>query len=87
MASKEMNLCCRATLTAFLKNRLEEDEKLEFLLHLDTCPSCWNGVYIATKAAHPHFYKRPTRRSRLLAEGWKGLEKPGKDAETVFEVA
>jgi hypothetical protein len=56
---------------------------------LDACPRCWEAVYNATKAEHPHFYKAPSKKSRLASElELKALEKPKKiESEEIFEVA
>ncbi|MDE2927778.1 MAG: zf-HC2 domain-containing protein [Acidobacteriota bacterium] len=44
--------CDRKRISGFLGNTLNLDDKLEFLLHLDTCSSCWNQIYAATKARY-----------------------------------
>ena len=80
--------CKRETLVRYLQNRLEEDDMLDFLIHLDECPTCWEAVYTATKASHPHFYKRALKASRLAEIDLRGLENTDTDEkEEVFEVA
>ncbi len=78
-------LCNRQTLAAFLRNELAEDDKLDFLIHVDSCTHCWDAVYAATKAAHPHYYKRT--KSAKVAE----LDLPEvaleEAEESAFEVA
>lgn len=78
-------LCNRQTLAAFIKNQLAEDDRLDFLFHVDSCPHCWEAVYAATKAAHPHYYKKgKTAKLADLETATPSLE----DAEEgVFEVA
>lgn len=44
--------CDRKRISGFLGNTLNLDDKLEFLMHLDTCSSCWNQIYAATKARY-----------------------------------
>ncbi|GAB4122687.1 MAG: hypothetical protein Kow001_20560 [Acidobacteriota bacterium] len=79
------SLCNRQTLAAFIKNELAEDDRLDFLIHVDSCTHCWDAVYAATKAAHPHYYKRA--KSAKTAE----LDLPAvtleEAEEGVFEVA
>ena len=35
--------------------------QLIFFAHLDDCPECWDEVYNAVKAQHPHYYKTKSR--------------------------
>jgi hypothetical protein len=46
------NGCDRRRIAGFLENTLSLDDKLEFLMHLDTCAACWNQIYVATKAQY-----------------------------------
>ena len=46
------NRCDRTRISGFLGNTLNLDDKLEFLMHLDTCAACWNQIYVATKARY-----------------------------------
>ncbi|MGW8181231.1 MAG: zf-HC2 domain-containing protein, partial [bacterium] len=48
-----MRVCDREVLVKFLDKKLEEDDRLDFLFHLDACPSCWEEVYNAEKKTHP----------------------------------
>ncbi len=82
--------CNRETLVRYLQNRLEEDDTLDFLMHLDTCPTCWEAVYTATKASHPHYYKRALKASRLAEIDLRGVDNSATgddEKEEVFEVA
>jgi hypothetical protein len=79
--------CRRETLVGFLQDQLEEDDRLDFLIHLDACPNCWEAVYSATKAAHAHFYKRPINTARFADIDLSGLEMSDDESEEVFEVA
>ena len=44
--------CDRKRISGYLGNTLELDDKLEFLMHIDTCAACWNQIYLATKARY-----------------------------------
>lgn len=44
--------CDRTRISGYLAGTLEIDDKLEFLMHLDNCASCWNQIYVATKARY-----------------------------------
>lgn len=80
--------CRRDTLVRYLQNRLEEDDTLDFLIHLDNCPTCWEAVYTATKASHAHYYKRALKASRLAEIDLRGVENGNdEEKEEVFEVA
>ena len=79
--------CKRETLVRFLQNKLEEDDRLDFLIHLDSCTDCWEAVYSATKAGHPHYYKRPLKNARPAEMDLPVMERRGDDQEEVFEVA
>ena len=58
--------CDKGKLLAFLSNQLELDDQLEFLLHLDRCAACWNELYSATKAEHPHYYQTGSKRTKAV---------------------
>lgn len=79
--------CDRSTLVRFLQNQLEEDDRLDFLMHLDACPNCWESVYSAAKAAHPHFYKRPIKTERFADVDLSALVDNDEESEDVTEVA
>ena len=82
-----MFVCDRKIVRSFLNDQLQEDDRLEFLLHLDECPHCWEAVYAGTKATHPHFYKQPPKKAKFTDAELKKLE-AGKDRkEEIFEVA
>jgi hypothetical protein len=82
-------LCNRKILARFIQNQLDEDDRLDFLIHLDSCPNCWEAVYSASKASHPHYYKRPINTRRFADIDLSALEKPetADRDEGVFEVA
>ncbi|HON00265.1 MAG TPA: hypothetical protein PLM33_08440 [Acidobacteriota bacterium] len=84
-----MTNCNRKLLVGFLQNQLEEDDRLDFLIHLDLCPNCWEAVYSATKASHPHFYKKPIDTSRFVDIDLCGLDQreTEPESEDVIEVA
>ena len=46
--------CDRKRISGYLNNTLDLDDKLEFLMHLDRCATCWNQIYVATKAQYQH---------------------------------
>ena len=81
-----MRVCDRQALVEFLKNRLEDDDRLDFLFHLDTCVSCWEEVYNATKSTHPHYYKKPPKVSQVLERELRKLDR-AKREEDITEVA
>jgi hypothetical protein len=82
-----MRVCDREALVRFLKKQLEEDDRLDFLFHLDSCPSCWEEVYSAEKATHPEYYKKPSSRSRVLEKELQRLERAGEEQDEIVEVA
>jgi anti-sigma factor RsiW len=53
--------CPRKLLAYYLSDKLDVDDQLIFFAHLDTCPECWDEVYNAVKAQHPHYYKTKSR--------------------------
>jgi len=85
--SIDMRVCNRQTLVRFLGDQLEEDDRLDFLYHLDACASCWGEVYEAEKANHPHYYKKPPRRSQVLEKELEQLDRAGKTPDEYTEVA
>ena len=76
--------CHRETLVGFLQDRLEEDDRLDFLIHLDSCPRCWEVIYSARKAAHPHFYTRPLKPSSFPELEALDTVRSDQDSEVVF---
>lgn len=82
-----MRVCDREVLVKFLSKKLEDDEQLDFLFHLDACPSCWEEVYNAEKETHPQYYKKTTKKSRAAAKELQFLERAGKSEDDVEEVA
>ena len=85
-------ICDRKMMLSFLRDQLEQDDRLVFLFHLDECPNCWDTVYNATKATHPHFYKRPPRKTTEFSEKEiRSLEgntdRTEDETEKIFEVA
>jgi len=59
-----MNTCDRRLLAGYISDTLNDEARLDFLLHVDSCPSCWNEVYLATKSQHPHYYKGGKQRRK-----------------------
>jgi hypothetical protein len=87
MKLKAPEVCDKQALASFLNKKLEEDQTLEFLFHLDRCSDCWQEVYSATKASHPHFYKKPPRKSTFSEKDLVRLHSDEEDTDEVFEVA
>ena len=56
-----MTKCPRKLLAYYLSDKLDVDDQLTFFAHLDDCPDCWDEVYNAVKAQHPHYYKTKSR--------------------------
>ena len=81
--------CDRNLLVGFLTNRLEIDERLDFLIHLEACGQCWEEVYKARKAEHPHYYKRTNRQVRLSEKELKRIDALSREEreEDQFQVA
>ncbi len=79
--------CNREWLIRYLSDKLVLDEKLEYLFHLDECAHCWEAVYNATKAKHPHFYKMSARQLKLSEKELSSLESSESGQGEVFEVA
>ncbi|HLV00019.1 MAG TPA: zf-HC2 domain-containing protein [Acidobacteriota bacterium] len=80
-------VCDRRLLSDFLTERLEEEELLDFLFHLDECPRCWEEVYSAKKAAHPHYYKTKTKKTRISERELARLNRSNTPDDEIFEVA
>jgi hypothetical protein len=76
--------CDREMLSGYLANRLELEDQLDFLAHVDTCTHCWDAVYNATKAKHPHYYKSTSRQVKLSRQELGDDETLRED---IFEVA
>ena len=47
----------RKKLIAFLLKRLNLDDRLELLFHLEECRRCRDVVYYGVKAQHAHYYQ------------------------------
>lgn len=62
--ARNQKACDKKLVAGFVADQLEDDDRLDFLFHLDECPDCWEEVYNATKAGHPHFYKKATRKKK-----------------------
>jgi len=58
-----MSNCKNPLVSGYLSRALNDDERLEFLLHVDECPSCWDKIYLATRDQHPHYYKATPRKN------------------------
>ena len=82
-----MRVCDRVSLGRFLRRELDEDDRLDFLFHLDNCSDCWQEVYNAEKATHPEFYKKPPARSRVLEKELQRLERSDQEEDEIVEVA
>ncbi len=80
---KTIRNCDRGLLARFLSDKLDVDEKLSFFSHLEDCPECWDEVYNAVRAQHPHYYKT---KSKLKVSEKEIKEFESKDT-AIFEVA
>jgi hypothetical protein len=78
--------CDRERLIGFLANQLELDDRLDFLTHVETCGRCWDEVYNARKAEHPHYYKTSNRQVKLTDKELKRIDGALKE-EDQFQVA
>ena len=83
--------CDRQALVGFITNQLDTDERLTFLLHVEECSRCWDAVYSARKAEHPHFYKSSSRQVRLSDKDLRRIDAVAhleeEEVEEAFEVA
>ena len=82
-----MRVCDREVLVKFLNKTIEEDDRLDFLFHLDACSSCWEEVYNAEKKTHPQYYKKPTKKSRAAVKELQLLGRAGQGEDDIEEVA
>ena len=88
-----MNGCSRRKLIAFAEGRMDLDEKLDVLYHLDRCQKCWDDLYLIRKSKNGQLYSRRTR--NYTEADIKALEKEStptddeemSEAETAFGVA
>lgn len=85
MNVRELKVCNRKMLRAFLSNQLDQDERLDFLYHLDICQSCWEEVYNATKATHPHYYKTKRGKVKISEKELQKIDREKKEQK--IEVA
>ena len=67
--ARNQKVCDKKLVGSFIADQLEDDDRLDFLFHLDECPDCWDEIYNATKANHPHFYKKATRKKAKKTRG------------------
>jgi hypothetical protein len=51
------NGCNQNDVLDYIADTMELEEKLEFLLHVDSCNRCRYEIHQLIKAQHPHFYK------------------------------
>ncbi len=79
--------CNRQRLIGFLTDQLEIDERLEFLAHLDGCGRCWDEIYSARKAEHPHYYKSGNRSVKISEKDLKRIDRRLVDEEAEYQVA
>lgn len=76
-----MDRCKREHIVGFLNNRLDVDEKLEFLGHVEECVQCWEEVYNARKNEHPHYYKRTSRQVKISDTELKRIDALDREAD------
>ncbi len=77
--------CNKTWLIRYLSEELDLDEQLEFLFHLDECLDCYESLYTATKAKHPHYYKMSARQLKISERELQKLESPA--SQEIVEVA
>ena len=75
------DICSRQTVSLFLVNELDVDQKLDFLIHVEECKQCWKDIYDARKKEHPHYYQRTSRRVKVTEKELAKLN--GNSIETV----
>lgn len=74
-----MNGCSRRKLIAFAEGRMDLDEKLDVLYHLDRCQKCWDDLYLIRKSKNGQLYSRRTR--NYTEADIKALEKESTPVE------
>ena len=81
--------CKREQIVGFLMNRLDIDEKLECLEHVQGCNQGWSEIYNARKSEHPHYYKRTTRQVKLSDSELKKIDAASREDENspAFQLA
>ena len=77
--------CNKRWLTRYISEELDLDEQLEYLFHLDECLDCYESLYTATKAKHPHYYKMSARQLKISERELQKLESPA--SQEIVEVA
>lgn len=65
--STDMRVCDRQTLVRFLRDQLEEDDRLDFLFHLDKCASCWGRCTMPRRRPIHSITKSP----RSVHSNWR----------------
>ena len=75
--------CSRRKLIAFAEGRMELDEKLDTLYHLDHCQKCWDDLYLIRKSKNGRLYSRKTR--SYSEADIKALEKESTPVEETEE--
>ncbi|MCH8819711.1 MAG: hypothetical protein IIB03_05245 [Acidobacteria bacterium] len=70
-----MENCNRRLLKRFLTDKLDVDDQLRFLAHVEECTECWDEVYNSVKAQHPHYYKSTGRRVKISDKEIRQFEK------------
>ncbi|MBI4454673.1 MAG: hypothetical protein HY644_02105 [Acidobacteria bacterium] len=81
-----LNGCSRRKLIAFAEGRMDLDEKLDVLYHLDRCQKCWDDLYLIRKSKNGRLYSRKTR--SYSEADIKALEKesvPAEDEDALIE--
>ena len=69
--------CDQNQMQAYLDNELNEDDLLDFLLHLDECQMCRSILYLSIKGTHDHYYRKsPNKR---LEREMKEISKMNRD--------
>jgi hypothetical protein len=79
-----MKNCNRRLLKRFLTEKLNVDDQLRFLTHVEECTECWDEVYNSVKAQHPHYYKSTGRGVKISD---KEIQKFEEKAKPITEVA
>ena len=84
------SICEESQIEGYLNNQLNDEDLLDFLIHLDECKSCRDVLYAEMKEAHDHYYRKNS--SKKLEKEIRELSKienggDSSDEEDITDVA
>lgn len=84
-------ICEESQIEGYLNNQLNDEDLLDFLIHLDECKSCREVLYAEMKGSHDHYYRKKS--SKKLEKEIRELSKieneegGSEDEEDITDVA